>query len=65
MATPRLGLVVEDKPTELSCPFWDSGVHNIMDTYNLHINYLYLYNRLKHPGCSRHSTWALRCQPFN
>ena len=22
MATPRLGLVVEDKPTELSCKTW-------------------------------------------
>ena len=28
MATPRLGLVVEDKPTELSCS--TSGDHNLI-----------------------------------
>ena len=27
MATPRLGLVVEDKPTELSCTICDTSTH--------------------------------------
>ena len=28
MATPRLGLVVEDKPTELSCTLYTVCLHN-------------------------------------
>ena len=39
MATPRLGLVVEDKPTELSCTH--VHVHVYMRTYMVCLSMIY------------------------
>ena len=55
MATPRLGLVVEDKPTELSCmhahayTYYNSWLHRVSGltmVYSLSFSVLALYTQL-------------------
>ena len=38
MATPRLGLVVEDKPTELSCTFGYQQDNEAKDHFHVHLS---------------------------
>ena len=60
MATPRLGLVVEDKPTELSCNSVHTGTCNIIIMYlPTCVQTVHVVVSVGEPPCPAHSLHPL------